>query len=162
MSWRLSDGLLPLKQPDKLGLFIDRNTGWHSLKPFFESSDYDIAYHDSYFPQDTDDKEWIPQVAQKGWCILSADKRMLKNVLELYELAKSRTYVFIFTCVMTRRNRLNIIESALPNIEVLIRTQKPRGIYKIHQDGSMHLFDPLPILKKKLSQRNFAELVSKL
>jgi len=38
--------------------------------------------HDDHFPQKTDDVDWIPPVAARGWIAVTRDQRIRRNVEE--------------------------------------------------------------------------------
>lgn len=56
--------------------FIDRNLGRYKFPNILRESGIDLEVHDDHFSQDILDVEWIPQVAQKGWVIVTFDKRI--------------------------------------------------------------------------------------
>ena len=41
-----------------------------------------IERHDDHFPQDAPDEEWIPEVAKRGWVILTKDKNIRRRAGE--------------------------------------------------------------------------------
>lgn len=51
--------------------FIDRDLGRHILPGALERAGFVVERHDLHFEPDTPDEVWIPQVAQRGWVIVS-------------------------------------------------------------------------------------------
>jgi hypothetical protein len=51
-----------------------------------------------HFGQDTEDSEWLAKVGSWGWIVLSKDKHLKHNHIEIVALLKSGTY-FLHTHV---------------------------------------------------------------
>jgi predicted nuclease of predicted toxin-antitoxin system len=71
-----------------------------------------IEHHGDHFEQNAPDTEWLPVVGDRGWVVLTKDKAIAKNQLELMAIARAKVKVFI----LTLRN--------LPRQEILRITQK--------------------------------------
>jgi len=56
------------------------------------------VHHDDFFPQDTQDEVWIPNVAQRGWGILTNDRRIKRRPLQLLAVRESGAKLFTLTC----------------------------------------------------------------
>jgi PIN like domain len=53
--------------------------------------------HGQHFPAGTEDAVWLPFVGEKGWILLTKDKRIRFNDLEKQAVIASRVREFYFT-----------------------------------------------------------------
>jgi predicted nuclease of predicted toxin-antitoxin system len=56
-----------------------------------------IEHHGDHFKQNAPDTEWLPVVGDRGWVVLTKDKAIAKNQLELMAIARSEVKVFSLT-----------------------------------------------------------------
>jgi hypothetical protein len=56
----------------------------------------DVQHLRDTFPPDTPDAVWIPDVARRGWILVTRDKRIRKRPLEVHALAHAKLSAFIF------------------------------------------------------------------
>lgn len=59
-----------------LVFFIDRNLESQKFITPLLAAALEVARHREYFQHDARDDEWIPQVAARGWIIVTADRRI--------------------------------------------------------------------------------------
>ena len=52
--------------------------------------------HDDHYPQDAVDTKWLPEVARRGWIILTKDKDIRHRKLELNAVLDNNAYVITF------------------------------------------------------------------
>ena len=71
-------------QPD-LTFFVDRNLG-RGVVELLRRAGIRAEAHDDHFPQNTLDTVWIPQVVKRGWIVLTNDKRIGSDTLEIEAL----------------------------------------------------------------------------
>jgi hypothetical protein len=72
---------------------------------------------DDHFSPEAPDTEWVPSVGQRGWIILSKDRHLRSNPLELIALLKSNTHSFLLTSAdMTGADMARAFVAALPVI----------------------------------------------
>jgi hypothetical protein len=53
-----------------------------------------VEHHHAHFDQDTPDALWLPVVGERGWVVLTKDKAMGKNLIELKAIAR-RAFGFL-------------------------------------------------------------------
>jgi PIN like domain len=63
------------------------------LKVFGEN----VEHLRSSFPENTPDTIWIPEVARRGWILVTRDKRIRTRPLEIEALIRTGLPTFIFT-----------------------------------------------------------------
>lgn len=56
-----------------------------------------IEHHGDHFEQNAPDTEWLSVVGERGWVVLTKDKAIAKNQLELMAIARAEVKVFILT-----------------------------------------------------------------
>jgi hypothetical protein len=66
-----------------LVFFADRNLGRYEFPELMRAGGIDVRAHDDHFAQNAPDDVWIPQVAERGWVILSPDQHIQRNAAEL-------------------------------------------------------------------------------
>lgn len=63
--------------------FTDRNLGRYDFPEYLRRNGLHVHVHADHFADDAPDEEWIPEVADRGWIILAADKDVLHVPIEL-------------------------------------------------------------------------------
>lgn len=98
--------------------FIDRCLGRHALVDELKRLRIEIkcVMHDDVFPQNTLDPEWMPQVAENGYVVLTRDKRIGWNRLELEVVARTGLCVFAVKCQKKTAGIAQMLSKALPKI----------------------------------------------
>ena len=56
----------------------------------------DVQHLRDSFPADTEDSVWIPEVAKRGWIVVTRDKRIRSKRAELDAILKSGLSMFVF------------------------------------------------------------------
>lgn len=75
--------------------FLDRNLGRHKVAGALRGLGWAVEIHDDHFDQDAPDVEWIGDVSDRGWVVLTRDKRLRKNADEVALIRAARGRVFI-------------------------------------------------------------------
>jgi len=81
-------------QPDTY--FFDNSLSFHlaeGLRAFGEQ----VEWLRGYFPENTPDTIWIPEVAAKGWVALARDKKIRTRAAEMDALVRSGLTIFFFS-----------------------------------------------------------------
>ena len=77
MGWRRSSsGTQFVRPPEPFTFFIDRCLGKYDVPSAVSTAllhGETMQIHDDLLAQDTDDEEWLPMVAARGWVVLSKD-----------------------------------------------------------------------------------------
>ena len=75
--------------------FADRNLGRHVFPGVLRSAGLTVHVHDDHFPDDEPDESWLPEVAARGWIVLSSDRRILTRPLQVEAAMTSGAAVLI-------------------------------------------------------------------
>jgi PIN like domain len=96
--------------------------------------------HLSHFPRGTPDEAWLPKVGQEKWALLTADKRIRYNFLEMKALAEHHVMEFVFASGNLSGDEMGeALERALPKMIRLARRQSPPFVAAITRAGEVHL-----------------------
>lgn len=96
--------------------------------------------HLSHFPRGTLDERWLPLVGEKGWVLLTADKRIRYNLLEKRALEKNRVREFVFASGnMSGKEMAEALERAIKKILSVCSRIDPPFVAAITRHGEVHL-----------------------
>jgi hypothetical protein len=56
-----------------------------------------VEVHDEHYPQDQEDVDWLPKVGARGWLVLTKDKAIRRNELEINALMTAGVGAFILS-----------------------------------------------------------------
>lgn len=59
--------------------FADRNLGVNIFPAILRAEGITVHLHQDHFPQDAADVVWMPEVARRGWPIISPDIRIFRD-----------------------------------------------------------------------------------
>jgi hypothetical protein len=96
--------------------------------------------HGEHFPAGTEDSIWLPFVGQKGWILLTKDKRIRFNDLEKQAVIANRVREFYFTSGNFNGEAMAaLLAVALPEMFRLCRMHRPPFIASITKAGNVHV-----------------------
>jgi hypothetical protein len=123
--------------------FLDENhCGNSHLHAVFIAASVPFEKHTDYFPRGIDDTVWIPEVARRGWAVLTADTRIRHNALERYAVKQHRLRFFYFA-----RNDFagiemgEILRKALPKMIAIAKDESPPFAASISRNGEVTVRD---------------------
>ncbi|MGQ0636664.1 MAG: hypothetical protein ACT4QC_18795 [Planctomycetaceae bacterium] len=77
--------------------FVDRCLGKHAVADALAAAGVRVERHDDHFRPSQADAEWLPVVGRRGWVILTKDKYIQRNQIELRALCDSGAASFVLT-----------------------------------------------------------------
>ncbi len=80
---------------DDLVFFLDRCLGRIVVAEALRAAGNRVEVHDDHFDQDAPDEEWLPKVGAKKWVLLTRDKYIQRNPLEVQQLLKGGVAAFV-------------------------------------------------------------------
>jgi hypothetical protein len=96
---------------------------------------------DDHFSPEAPDTEWVPSVGQRGWIILSKDRHLRSNPLELIALLKSNTHSFLLTSAdMTGAAMARAFVTALPVMARMADKFPPPFIGTVTPSGRVSVY----------------------
>ena len=84
-------------EPPELVYFIDRSLGKHKVADALRGAGARVEIHDSHFPPDAKDADWLPVIGAKRWVLLTKDDRIRYREHEREALLNSGVRAFVLT-----------------------------------------------------------------
>ena len=132
-----SDGNLGQSLPESVVLFLDE--ALHNCQPIHAALDsMGIRYvrYGSIFSPGVEDTEWLPRVGKEAWPVLTADKRIRFNQLELKQVMAYGVRQFVFSSGNLSGAMMGeVLKIAMPRMRKLLQELDPPFIAAITQSG---------------------------
>jgi hypothetical protein len=136
-----SDGNPNPSPPDDFVLFLDENL--HKCAPILAALDKaGVKYekHASHFKAGEFDSVWLPKVCQEEWIILTKDKGIRYNQLEIAAVLQFKGREFFFRSGnWSGAQMAEILSKALRKMVLLTKKTPPPFIASLTQGGEVHL-----------------------
>lgn len=125
----------------RLTFFVDRNLGGKKIVHRLKGAGLNVRAHDEFFDQDTDDPTWIKHAAKQGWIILSADRHIRLNRVELEAIATAKASVFMPSLKHDRAVEAiaDAVISAMRKIRQVIATHRPPFVATVALGGAVNV-----------------------
>lgn len=81
--------------------FVDRSLGQAIVVESLRAAGQVVHAHDDHFAQNTPDTTWLMEVGRRGWVVLTKDKNIRSNRLELHAVLQASV-----ACIMLGRGDL--------------------------------------------------------
>jgi hypothetical protein len=131
----------PLGLPEDFVLYLDENL--HNCKPILDAlAQHRVKYerHGQHFDSGTEDTEWLPVVGEKGWVLLTKDKRIRYNELEKAAVRQHKIREFYFSSGnYSGAEMAEMLVDALRDMVRIFRKQKPPFIASISKSGKAEI-----------------------
>lgn len=125
-----------VKPPDALVFFIDRSLGVEPIRTELIKSGLVVEIHDDHFPRDAEDRMWLQIVGERGWVVLTKDKRLRYRPLEIAALRRSQARVFVLTAGNLRGSEIaEVCIRALPRIMAILNSLPGPFVARISQSS---------------------------
>lgn len=90
------------------------------------------------FAQGAVDVDWLPTVGQRGWVLVSSDRRQSRKPDELAILRRAKVRAFYFsTATMTAADQIGAFTRALGPVVRAVRKQTPPFVKAIRPGGKV-------------------------
>lgn len=125
-------------KPKTTVFFIDRCLGKHPILEMLRETGVSVEIHDDHFPQNTLDQDWIPQVGEWGWIILTKDARIARNTIERQAVARAGIRMFnLASKKLSGEEIATAFRDALPSMLKFISENQAPFIAKVYKDGKV-------------------------
>ena len=119
-------------------LFIDRDIWSHRLDATLRAEGIPFVAHRDHFADDTPDAEWIAAVAERGWTILTRDRRIRYRANEVAAVRRGRLHMFALTSGnVSAAETATIVVKAWPAIRHAVATTPPPMMWSITRGGGL-------------------------
>jgi hypothetical protein len=118
--------------------FLDRCLGKKILASILRAADLRIEVHDDYFPPDCRDEQWLKIVGERGWVVLTSDRRIRYRVPELAALLSSGVRAFAFRSGnLTAQEMAESFLKSARHVSNLLKKNPGPFVASILRDGSV-------------------------
>ena len=132
--------------------FIDKCLGTRVVPDALRASGVSVEVKTDHFAPDTRDIDWLPVVGERGWVILSKDKQLHHNYLEIVHLLRSGTASFILTSGnYSGQEMADAFVRALPDIMRMLAKFSPPFVATVSKRGTVRIRYTFDGLIKKVS-----------
>lgn len=120
--------------------FTDRDLGAEIFPSALRKAGLTVHAHLDHFKPNADDTEWLPQVAARGWIILSNDQRMRRNPMERDAVMRSGATLIVLIGGDAPAEQLatNFINT-LPALERFLAENPPPLIANLYRPNPKEL-----------------------
>lgn len=101
-----------------------------------------IELHVDHFAKGTQDVDWLPLVAAKGWILLTLDTRLRYNKLEQKAILDNGLPVFLIVGGRRHDEKAELFLKARNKIERFLERHRPPFIAKIYANGQVERWLP--------------------
>ena len=92
--------------------------------------------HKNHFADDEHDEKWLPEVAQRGWLILTRDKRIRYRPIEKQAMIASGAKAFVLVSPNLRGQEMaDVVVRQLRKIARIARNTNPPFIAAVSRTG---------------------------
>lgn len=129
--------------PEPNTFFIDRSLGKHVLAQALRSAGAKVEVHDDHFPPDASDEDWLAEVGERRWVVLTKDNRLRYHDREKATLLRHGVRAFILTARnLTGPEIAQAFSAALPKIEKFLARHTDACIVTVSRDGTLRSIVP--------------------
>ncbi|MBP0021143.1 MAG: hypothetical protein J7647_26770 [Cyanobacteria bacterium SBLK] len=127
-----------MSQEYEITFFVDRSLGKHTVPEILRATGINVEIHDDHFSQQTLDVEWIPEIGEQDWIILTKDARIATNRHERQAVAYAGLKMFAFASQNLSGEAMAIaFQKALPKMLKFIDESTAPFIAKVYKDGKV-------------------------
>ncbi|MDP3072719.1 MAG: hypothetical protein Q8N18_20660 [Opitutaceae bacterium] len=132
-----------LRETPRFAVFIDRNSGGRLFKALIERAGIEVHLHDDHFSHKTEDPDWLAQLGESGWLLVSGDNDVTRQPLFLHQLSHSKAHVFVMLALngACPEGKAGCIAQAHARMCELAARTAPPALWRIGKDGVARAFD---------------------
>jgi predicted nuclease of predicted toxin-antitoxin system len=128
------------KPPEPLVFFIDHSLGNKKVAEALRQQGVRAEVHEDHFPIDAKDEDWLPEVEQRGWVVLTKDDRIRYRPIERDALIRARVAMFVLASGNLRGEEMaQAFIAALPRIRRFLTKNRPPFIARVSRSGTVSL-----------------------
>jgi len=127
-----------VSNPISVVFFIDRCLGTKQVVEILRNAGAKVEIHDDHFGQDAQDTQWLPQVSQQGWVVLTKDENIGRRGIEKVAVANSNAQVFVLVSKdLTGQKMGEVFVQALGAMERFVEKHSAPFIAKVYKSGEV-------------------------
>jgi hypothetical protein len=118
--------------------FIDRCLGSQDVATALRAAGASVEVHDDHFARGALDVEWLPEVGERGWIVLTKDTRLRRHPQELRVLVAAGVGAFVLTAGnMRAADMAGAFTTALPRMLRVIATRTRPFVATVSESGTV-------------------------
>ena len=129
-------GLSSMSQTDQVIFFIDRCLGRVKVPEALTKAGATVEIHDDHFPQNIRDEEWLIDVGNRHWVVLTKDERIGYRTSQLFSIAQANVRVFVLASTNLSGDAIALtFVNTLSQMTRFALNNQPPFIAKVYQSG---------------------------
>ena len=121
-------------------LFVDRSLGRFVIANALRAQGAEVHTHDTHFPENARDAEWLAEVGRRGWAVITKDARIRYRQTELAALVAGGVKAFVLTRGdLSGPEMATILVRALPHLSRFSARHEPPFIARITTSGKVQM-----------------------
>lgn len=129
---------------------MDRSLGKEKVADALRAAGAQVEIHDSHFPADARDDDWLRDVGRRGWLVVTKDKHIRRRATELAALRNARVSAFVLTSGnLTGDEMAAAFRRALKRMTRIAAENRPPFIATVSRDGSVSILLSARMLARK-------------
>jgi hypothetical protein len=126
--------------PPEPVFFVDRSLGSVDVAAGLRAAGATVEVHDDHFPHTEADVDWLPVVGQRGWVVLTKDRRIRTRTLELRALMDAGVAAFVLTAGdLNGAEMADALVKALPRMRRMVAKHLRPFIAVLGRSGDLTL-----------------------
>lgn len=97
-----------------------------------------VEVHESHFPSDAEDSEWLDEVGRRGWIVLTKDERIRYRTHEVAAIEQAKVGAFVLTTARMRGAEMATLfaKVAVKLARLAINTRRP-FVFALSRSGQL-------------------------
>jgi hypothetical protein len=125
--------------PDAV-LFLDKCLGNYDVALALRKAGMKVELHATHFEQDAKDQEWLLDVGKRGWIVLTKDRHLQSNYLQLVAILRGNVKAFALSAAdVTGAAMAAAFVAALPTMRSFVRRFDPPFIARVSALGHVRM-----------------------
>ena len=125
---------------EPLIFFLDANLGKRVIAEALRQAGAEVQIHDDHFRQGTNDIEWLHEVGQRRWIVLTKDTQIRYRTPERTALMQASVGAFVLTAGnLSARGMADVFVRALPAIRRFVANHQRPFIAKVTRSGAVSM-----------------------
>lgn len=130
-----------MSMPSEITFFIDCSISQKTVPIALQAAGVTVKTLVDHFPMETTDVEWLREVSQRGWVVLTKDKKIESRPLEVEAIAHGGARVFILVSGnLTSQQMAKIFVDVLGKLKKVTQGHKAPFIAKVYKDGRVQVW----------------------
>jgi hypothetical protein len=116
--------------------FIDRCLGRDKVPRALREAGAIVEIHDDHFPPNIRDEDWLIEVGNRQWVVLTKDERMGYRTSQLLSIAQANVKLFVLASTNLSGDAIALtFVNTLPQMTKFALNNQPPFITKIYHHG---------------------------